>query len=81
MWNNSNGYDVIKLTHIKRLNKSSTEPNKARIDLENFQRGDKEDKNKGKVLYYATVTEKPYFEQFQRAPNTVGDLSIYLSIN
>jgi hypothetical protein len=37
------------------------------IDLENFVRGWKEDEpKKGKILFTATVTEKPRFEQFQR---------------
>lgn len=37
------------------------------IDLENFERGwNEEQPKKGKVLFTANVTEKPYFEQFQR---------------
>jgi hypothetical protein len=45
------------------------------IDLENFERGWKEDEpKKGKVLFSAVVTEKPYFEQFQRlARNPLRD--------
>jgi hypothetical protein len=49
------------------FNKSTSGPNAGRIDLENFSRGHvKEEPLKGKVLYYALVTEKPYFESFQR---------------
>eukprot|EP01031_Cornospumella_fuschlensis_P043455 gene43455-53126_t len=38
-----------------------------RIDLENFQRGYlSDDPKKGKVLYYATMSEKPNFQHFAR---------------
>lgn len=41
------------------------------IDVENFVRGKNPDlPNKGEVLYSATVTERPYFEQFQRPAQT-----------
>mmetsp|Transcript_28699 Transcript_28699/g.48162 ORF Transcript_28699/g.48162 Transcript_28699/m.48162 type:complete len:216 (-) Transcript_28699:304-951(-) len=36
------------------------------IVLENFVRGEKEDPNKGRVLYTANVTESPHFDQFNR---------------
>ena len=53
------------------LNKSTTGPNTGLIELENFERGAKEDKMKGKVLYKASVTERPVFESFQRIANNV----------
>ena len=41
------------------------------IDLENFVRGwNEKAPKKGKVLFSAVVTEKPYFDQFQRAANS-----------
>lgn len=47
---------------------------KGKIDIESFEgRGEKEDKKKGKVLYTASVTERPHFESFQRIPNTSRD--------
>lgn len=51
------------------FNKSNVK-NLATIDLENFSRGHKEDKNKGKVLYTASFTDVLQFEQFQRLANT-----------
>ena len=39
------------------------------IDLENFVRGNNGDPKKGMVLYTATVTERPYYEQFSRCAN------------
>lgn len=56
------------------VNKSDDGNNKGRIDLESFEgRGEKEDPKKGKVLYSASITEKPFFECFQRIPNTSRD--------
>jgi hypothetical protein len=44
-------------------------PREAIIDLENFNRGTKEDKDKGGVLYTARIDDKPVFDKFHR---TVG---------
>jgi hypothetical protein len=49
------------------FNKSDISPNHVRIDLENFQRGhNQENPKKGRVLFYATMLEKPNFQSFQR---------------
>ena len=57
------------------FNKCTSGQNTGRIDLETFEgRGEKpEDPKKGKVLYYAMVTEKPFFQSFQRIANTSFD--------
>ena len=52
------------------FNESSGQRNQGIIDVENFNRGAKENKDKGGVLWSASITESPYFEQFQRSPNT-----------
>lgn len=55
------------------FNKSSLPNQEAQIDLENFRRGhNKDDADKGKVLFSATFREKPNFQVFQRwvAPTT-----------
>jgi hypothetical protein len=44
-------------------------PREAIIDLENFNRGTKADKDKGGVLYTAKIDDQPNFEKFHR---TVG---------
>jgi hypothetical protein len=41
------------------------------VDLENFVRGWNEQiPTKGKIFYSAIVTERPHFEQFQRAAHS-----------
>lgn len=56
------------------FNKSDLGPNRVRIDLENFRRGhNAEQPDKGKVLFYATMNEKPSFEYFQRAAGSGRD--------
>lgn len=41
-------------------------PREAIIDLENFNRGTKEDKDKGGILYTARIDDKPVYEKFHR---------------
>ena len=41
-------------------------PREAIIDLENFSRGNKEDKDKGGILYTARIDDKPDFQLFHR---------------
>ncbi|RYH17890.1 hypothetical protein EON65_27955 [archaeon] len=49
------------------FNKSDLPGGNVRIDLENFQRGhSSDDPQKGKVLYYATMSERPSFQHFAR---------------
>jgi hypothetical protein len=49
------------------FNQETSGQNQGKIMLENFERGHIPDQpKKGKVLYYATVTEKPHFDSFQR---------------
>lgn len=55
------------------FNKQTGQGTSAIIDLENFVRGTKEDKNKGMVLYSAAINDSPMFEQFQRVANTSRD--------
>ncbi len=54
------------------FNKSTGQiPNTGIIDLENFVRGTKENKDKGRVLYSAHVIEKPQYQVVQRIPSNM----------
>lgn len=76
IWENvrpTNGDEAKKSVWLW-FNKSDLGPNTVRVDLENFQRGHlPEQPNKGKVLYYATMAERPSFQSFQRIANTGRD--------
>jgi hypothetical protein len=62
--------DAVREEMWMWFNKSDGKsPKEAIIDLENFNRGDKEDKNKGGILYTAKIDDQPMFEKFHR---TVG---------
>eukprot|EP01031_Cornospumella_fuschlensis_P039299 gene39299-47831_t len=53
------------------FNKSDGEGGQERVDLENFQRGhNKDDLSKGKVLYYALISDKNAFQYFHRIANS-----------
>ena len=45
-------------------------PREAIIVLENFNRGAKEDKDKGGILYSARIDDKPDFQKFYRVVGT-----------
>eukprot|EP00981_Chlorochromonas_danica_P004885 scaffold978_cov172-Ochromonas_danica.AAC.16 len=56
------------------FNKSNITQTQVRIDLENFKRGHIPDQpKKGKILYYATMSEKPSFQSFQRVAGSGMD--------
>eukprot|EP01031_Cornospumella_fuschlensis_P044042 gene44042-53844_t len=56
------------------FNKSTVGGGQVRIDLENFVRGHNPDfPKKGKVLYYAQMSEKPNFQSFQRVAGSGRD--------
>lgn len=44
------------------FNKSDTNSGRVKIDLENFNRGQKEDKDAGEILWSAEFTDRPRFE-------------------
>lgn len=76
IWENmrpSSGSDQKKTMWLW-FNKSDLGPNKVRIDLENFKRGHVADQpDKGKVLFYCMMDEKPTFQYFQRTCGSARD--------
>ena len=53
------------------INKSTgSTSNTGTIDIENFVRGKKPDKDKGMVLWSASITETPSFDHFMRIPGS-----------
>jgi len=48
------------------FNKTGIDSRRSTIDVENFNRGGKDDKNLGEILWRANVDEKPFFDCYQK---------------
>jgi hypothetical protein len=59
------------------FNKSKVNNKISNIDLENFIRGGKEDKNLGEVLWRACIDEKPHFDSYQKSINEPSTRSFF----
>lgn len=66
--------NAVRETMWLWFNKSNgRSPREAIIDLENFNRGNKEDKDKGGILYTARIDDQPMFEKFHRIVGSGSD--------